>query len=266
MANVKLENGDDLRSAFRRDGVVCLRQVFDPDTMALAEAVWQRLADHPGSGAARLYADRMATVASIEAAQKLPAGVETGFFYQDIGNRHASDQVQALLAREDVRDIVQSVVTPEDSADCRAWFSGEQMFLKGPFSPPTGWHQDIVDTPLRGNDLLVIWMSFDPVDQAHALRLARGSHEGPAFDSLYGRFTGETVPDVDADPNFDVVGYATEPGDVVLFHYGCLHGGGRTGERGRRSLALRFNGPDCYRERSGEPFDPDTAGNLFAAS
>ena len=50
-----------------------------------------------------------------------------------------------------------------------------------------------------------------------------------------------------------MLGFATSPSDVVAFHQAALHGGGSClrGER-RRTIALRFVGPDCWKsERAG---------------
>ena len=64
------------------------------------------------------------------------------------------------------------------------------------------------------------------------------------------------LPDIEkeraADPTaWDVVSYDIEPGDVLLFHLRCLHGGGAVDERfsNRRSLSLRFHGDGaCWGE------------------
>ena len=55
--------------------------------------------------------------------------------------------------------------------------------------------------------------------------------------------------------DWDIVGEALELGDLIVFHMGCLHGGGAThpGMR-RRSLVLRFIGDDVvWVERSDTP-------------
>ena len=142
------------------------------------------------------------------------------------------------------------------------------MFLKeGGENQRTGWHQDVSDMNAEGADMAVLWMSFDSVDRASALEVVRGSHLGPVYDSIYGKFRSLPRPDIEADRSaWDVVGFATEPGDVVVFHMATLHGGGATdSERRRRSLALRYVGPDCRYARSskrhaaGEPYGRDLA-------
>jgi ectoine hydroxylase-related dioxygenase (phytanoyl-CoA dioxygenase family) len=62
------------------------------------------------------------------------------------------------------------------------------------------------------------------------------------------------LPDVEARrADFDIVSFAVEPGDVVVFHPAILHGGAATrpGTR-RRTLSLRFFGEDAtYAARPG---------------
>ena len=62
------------------------------------------------------------------------------------------------------------------------------------------------------------------------------------------------LPDIEADRDrWEIVSFAVEPGDVVIFHPKVLHGGAPThpGTRGR-TLTLRFFGEDAvYEPREG---------------
>jgi ectoine hydroxylase-related dioxygenase (phytanoyl-CoA dioxygenase family) len=62
------------------------------------------------------------------------------------------------------------------------------------------------------------------------------------------------LPDIEADRDgWEIVSFAVEPGDVVIFHPKVLHGGAPThpGTR-RRTLTLRFFGEDAvYEPREG---------------
>jgi ectoine hydroxylase-related dioxygenase (phytanoyl-CoA dioxygenase family) len=130
----------------------------------------------------------------------------------------------------------------------------------------------------------VAWISFDPVPRADALEFVRGSHRGVLYNGSRFEVGDDTapinptsplprLPDIEADrAAWDIVGFATEPGDVVLFHPMTLHGGAATHPGGRRrTLTLRFFGADAVydrregfagpatpgfheRMRSGEPF------------
>ncbi len=62
------------------------------------------------------------------------------------------------------------------------------------------------------------------------------------------------LPDIEADRGaWDIVSWAVEPGDLIVFHPRLLHGGAptRPGKR-RRTLTLRFFGEDAvYEPREG---------------
>ncbi len=146
------------------------------------------------------------------------------------------------------------------------WFMYEQVFLKeGGESRRTPWHQDSSYLAVGGRDLAVAWISFDPVSATDSLEFVRGSHHGPLFngsrfelgDDTAPLFPGDDLPRLpDIENNraaFDIVSFAVEPGDVVVFHPAVLHGGAPThpGQR-RRTLTLRFFGPDAvYESRPG---------------
>ena len=77
-----------------------------------------------------------------------------------------------------------------------------------------------------------------------------------------------------APEDFDVVTFPCEPGDIVAFHLGCLHGGAPTrADQTRRTLALRFIGADCHFDsrtrhddpRNGQPYQRDHLAELSLA-
>ena len=225
------------------------------------ESFWEWCVNHPGPAAARLFEDGLARADSITAARQVPTD-ESGFFYQDLGNPDARDQLESLVKEPDIISIVSEVFSTD--GELKAWFTGEQVFLKEANTPRTGWHQDISDSNIEGLDALVIWMCFDRVSQTNSLEVVRGSHLGPVYSSIYGSFRSEPIPDIESHRHdFDIASYACERGDVVLFHYGALHGGGPTGtDERRRTLALRFIGPDC-RKRGGSMDAPTPVHSRF---
>jgi hypothetical protein len=66
----------------------------------------------------------------------------------------------------------------------------------------------------------------------------------------------EALPDIDAERDkYDIVSWAVEPGDALLFHARTVHGarGNRSANRGRRALTTRWCGDDVvYRPISGQ--------------
>ena len=241
-----------LRDAFLADGFAHVPNALDQRTLEVALACWTWSTGHPGPGATRLYRDAMASVVDLDAARRLPSD-ESGFFYQDIGSRDSRQVYEPLVRSAAVTSLLRRVLDGE-----RAWFLGEQVFLKEGDTPATGWHQDISDITARGDDMIVLWITFDPVDEETALGLVTGSHRGPVYSSIYGRYRADPIPNVDARPDeFEVAAYPCEPGDVVIFHMGCLHGRGATKPRQRRrTLALRFIGENCLFDSRTNPSDP----------
>ena len=241
-----------LRDAFLNSGIVHVRNALDTQTVDAALACWTWSTENPGPGSTRLFRDSMVHVDDLAAARLLPSH-EDGFFYQDISSPDSYPVYEPLINSPAIVNLLTGLL------DCeRAWFLGEQVFLKEGNTPATGWHQDISDIPACGNDLIALWIALDAVDEETSLAMVRGSHKGPVYSSIYGRFEAAPIPNVDDCPDlFEVVSYACDPGDVVVFHLGCLHGGGRTRPgQSRRALALRFIGEQCFFESRTNPGDP----------
>jgi len=135
----------------------------------------------------------------------------------------------------------------------------EQVFKKsGGATRRTPWHQDSPYLPVDGDDLAVMWISFDSLRSEQSLEFVRGSHKGVMYDGsrfspkddtapLFGDGSLPRLPDIEADrASWPIVSYAVEPGDVLIFHPGVLHGGAPTdAELNRRTLSLRFFGNDA---------------------
>ena len=221
---------------FAEEGVAHLPNALSSRTLALAEAAYEWSLAHPGPGASRL------------------PNRSSGLFYQDLANPKAFAAYDALIRQPDILDCVRSVWRTDD-----VWFMYEQVFKKsGEETRRTPWHQDTSYLPVMGQDLVVMWMSFEPVDLAATLEFVAGSHQGPLYDGsnfdvsddtapLYGDGSMPRLPDIEADRSrFRILSWATKPGDVVMFHPSVLHGGGAThGAQVRRTLSLRFFGEDA---------------------
>jgi ectoine hydroxylase-related dioxygenase (phytanoyl-CoA dioxygenase family) len=222
--------------SYRDDGVVFLPGALRPGTVALARAAFDWSLANPGPGAARLPSKG------------------SGTFYQDLANPRAFAAYHALLFDTEVGDVIAPLWGKAD-----VWFMYEQVFEKsGGDTRRTPWHQDSPYLPVRGDDLAVMWISFDPVDVGHALEFVRGSHRGTLYDGsrfdpdddtapLYGGGALPRLPDIEASrERYPIVSWATRPGDVVVFHPAVLHGGAATEAGGlRRTLSLRFFGEDA---------------------
>lgn len=227
-----------LRRDFRNDGVVCVRNALDAESMRLALEAYEWSLSNPSPGAAQF-----------EGTPDAPAK-----FYQDLFNPNALPAYRRLLETSQAADVVAKVWGADD-----VWFFYEQVFLKeGGQSRRTPWHQDSSYLPIAGDLLAVMWISFDPVPKEDSLEFVRGSHRGVMYDGsrfdpnddtapIYGDGSLPRLPNIEAERDrWDIVSWAVEPGDVLLFHTGMLHGGaGTRAGRRRRTLSLRFFGTDA---------------------
>ena len=242
---------DSLRERFARDGVVRLSKALDRTWLARCEEAWAWSLANPGPLASHLYPG-----ADFE-------------FYQDLCNPRCLEAYEPLLRDSPVADLVGGLFQGDD-----VWFMYEQVFDKqGEAARRTPWHQDAPYLAVDGRDLVVLWITFDPVARDESLECVRGSHRGPLYDGtrfdpaddtapIFG--TGELprLPDIESErERWDIVSWDVEPGDVLAFHPATLHGGAPTRQgRRRRTLSLRFFGSDAvYRKRPG-PAGPAVAG------
>lgn len=226
----------ELQRKFSEDGVVYLPQALSAATLSLALTAYDWSLAHPGPGAGLLPDDG------------------GGEFYQDLANPEALVAYAPLLACVEFKQILQNLFQHP-----QVWFMYEQVFTKrGGRTRRTPWHQDASYLPVAGEDLAVMWISFDPVDYDHALEFVPGSHRGVLYDGasfdpaddtapLYGGDLMPRLPDIQAQRDqWPIVSWATVPGDVVIFHPGVLHGGAQTApNQVRRTLSLRFFGADA---------------------
>jgi hypothetical protein len=234
----------DLAEAYARDGVVHLPGVLDAKAMAEAEAAWAWSLENPGP-----------------LASKIPTRASDATFYQDLYNPDCLNGYRAMLQASPVPRLVADLW---GGGDC--WFMYEQVFLKeGGEARRTPWHQDSSYLAIAGEHLAVAWITFDAVSKEDSLEFVRGSHKGRLYNGSRFDIDDDTLPthphsslprlpDIEADRSqWDIVSWAVEPGDLIVFHPAMLHGGAPThaGQR-RRTLTLRFFGEQAvYDPREG---------------
>ena len=231
------------RDTYARDGVVFLPGVLDAAALADAQGAYDWSLAHPGPGASRI------------------PQATTSTFYQDLYNPDCLTGYRAMLKASPIPAIVADLWGAPD-----VWFMYEQVFLKeGGEARRTPWHQDSSYLTIAGDHLAVAWITFDPVAKADSLEFVRGSHRGKLYNGsrfelgddtapLHPRASLPRLPDIEGDRRaWDLVSWAVEPGDLIVFHPAMLHGGAPThpGQR-RRTLTLRFFGDQSvYDPREG---------------
>ena len=245
-------------TAFERDGVICCPAVM-PE-------VWL---ERVGAAIERNLAQPSAVGEFIS----LP---EQGYL-NDIFMWLADDDYRAFVLESPVASLAQQVLGSPGVT-----FFYDQVFVKDSGADvPTPWHHDLTFWPVVGEQVCSIWMPLDPVTrESSGLEYVRGSHRWPnrfkAITPDYNAFMVdpdlEDPPDIDADRGaYDLVSWAMEPGDVLIFHPLVVHGssGNEHGARRRRALATRWFGDGVrYDPRPATmPLPPDhglEAGDAFA--
>ena len=227
----------DLAATYARDGVVFLPRALDSAALGQALAAYDWSLANPGPGASHI---RQASEAT---------------FYNDLYNPNVMTGYRSMLETSPLPGIVADLWGGPD-----VWFMYEQVFLKeGGAARRTPWHQDSSYLTIAGPQLAVAWITFDAVSQANSLEFVRGSHHGALYNGSRFELGDDTaplhpasalprLPDIEADRSaWDIVSWAAEPGDLIIFHPGVLHGGAPThpGQR-RRTLTLRFFGDEAF--------------------
>ena len=229
------------RATYARDGAVILRRILPPTWIdAMREAV-DRAVQSPSSAAS-------------EYTEPGNSGRYLGDFF--VWRRDATFRAFELdspLPRVAAQMMGQV-------AEVTLFY--DQLLVKEPMTlEETPWHQDLPYWPVRGNDILSLWIGFDPVPaEAGAMRYVKGSHKDGVLyaPKAFGRNTGfaeiferaglPPFPDMDEVlKQADVLVCEVEPGDVVVHHPLTFHWspGNLRKDLRRRALAVRYLGPDA---------------------
>ncbi len=230
---------DDQISAFQRDGAVVVRGVFADWIDVMAEGVAANMAA-PGE-----YASENA--------------VSEGRFFDDYCNWTRIPAFEDVVHNSPAAELAATAMRSQS-----AQFFHDHVLVKEPGTPkPTPWHQDAPYYFVEGQQTVSLWIPLDPVREA-SLRFIAGSHKWDrmvrpvswADDSdFYDKGDWMPVPDPD---DAEVLEWAMEPGDVVLFDYRTAHGArGNSSQTRRRALSLRWVGDDArFVDRPGRTSPP----------
>lgn len=210
---------------FRRDGIVCLRNVLAPAWIDTIRDGMEEQRQKPGP---------YATV--IDNGQYYALIEQLSSKYNDKLHRAAVNCGAGLIAK-----------TVAGAAQMR--LVHDNIFYKDSGQViETPWHQDVSAGYIDRGNAIRVWIPVDPVPRETTIEVVRGSHlwnvvYASADHSRYKEAASDgktnqyyfnhaaehypTVPDIEARrESFDIVGYAVNPGDVVVFDYSLLHRGG----------------------------------------
>ena len=165
----------------------------------------------------------------------------------------------------------------------RVSFFYDQLLVKEPGTQePTPPHQDLPYWPLRGEDIMSIWVPFDPVRlDSGTVRYVQGSHrwgkmfapapfgQNTGFQSIYEKAGLAPMPPMEQlTASGRVLSWELDPGDVIVHHPLTIHfsDGNRSAGLRRRALALRYLGDDaCFDARPGTFMENPKVRALFAS-
>lgn len=236
--------------AFRRDGAVCLRQVFASEWIALLARAVERDKRAPGPMVRR----------------NTPAGAP-GEFFVDFQLWRRWPEARAFVEASPAAEIAARMLGAREIV-----FYHDHLLVKEPGTrEATPWRHDQPYYPVDGEMLGSIWLPLDPVDRATSVEYIAGSHRwGRRFRPRYfnvdntalrdGGDGFEEIPDFEAERGrHRLLGWEMAPGDCVFFHALTVHGapGNASATRRRRAYATRWLGEDArYAERPGRISPP----------
>jgi ectoine hydroxylase-related dioxygenase (phytanoyl-CoA dioxygenase family) len=218
---------------FWSDGAVCVRGLLSPAEVELACAAID------------------ANLASLSPRAKRASALDDGAFVEDFCNWQRIPAMEAFIRTSPAARMAGDIMGAE-----RVRLYHDHVLVKEPGTRQrTPWHQDLPYYNVQGRQNISMWCPVDPVSRASTLELVAESHDGPWFmprsflDGQAKWFPDGSLaelPDIDGRPgDFDILGWALEPGDAVFFHMLALHGSaGHDGPGRRRVLSVRFLGDD----------------------
>ncbi len=237
--------------AYNRDGAAVLRGVLDMEWIGIMRKAIDRILAAPGP-----------------AAIEYTPAEKPGRYYGDFFLWRRDPDFRALMMGSPMPQIAARVMGSE-----AVHFFYDQLLVKEPgTAEPTPWHQDLPYWPVRGNDILSVWIPFDPASiESGVVEYLKGSHtwgkmyapatfgKNTGFAEIYAKLGLEPVPDIEAQRDrHDIVHWDVEPGDVIIHHPLTLHyaSGNASSTGRRRGLALRYLGDDAvYDARPGTFMD-----------
>jgi hypothetical protein len=227
---------------FLRDGVVCLRNIIDPQWIELTREGMEELRQAPSPYATVVDAGEL-------------------YFYVDQMPSLHNKKLRRVAFESGTADIAKQLIgVPQ-----LRWLY-DQLFYKGSGKvAETPWHQDTAYAPFEGMNIIRIWMPVDPVPRATTIEVVRASHlwnvvyatavpqvlldnKESTTESKFSYLDKQTenlpdVPEIEAHrDSFEIIGHAVNPGDVVVFNYHILHhaGAGMNPNAKRRALAILY--------------------------
>jgi ectoine hydroxylase-related dioxygenase (phytanoyl-CoA dioxygenase family) len=256
--NLSLINADTI-SEYNENGACVIRNLISPDWIERMGEATDRILENPSPGSVEYTADG-----------------KTGRYYGDFFVWRRDADFNEFMRSEPLVQLAAELMQAE-----QIHFFYDQLLVKEPKTAEyTPLHQDLPYWPLRGEQIISIWVGFDPVtEEAGAVQYIKGSHKWGKFyaPSTFGKASEfadtyrkaglEEMPDPDQlIRDGEMLQWDLAPGDVVVHHPLTLHysKGNQSATARRRGLALRYLGEDVtWDDRPGTFIkNPNLAKNL----
>ena len=219
---------------YNKDGIVCLRDVFDLKWIEFLREAAKEAQKNPGPQA--------------EAYTKEG---EKGGFFGDLELSLRLPKFKQFAFESPAAKIVQTIMQSE-----KVNFFYDHLIIKEPGTRErTPWHQDMPYWAVKGNQVCTIWLPLDPIEKSNCVEYVKSSHSwGKTYNpqnfmdgSEYDNANEYTMPDIEANRNdYDIIAFDMQAGDCLVFHGMTIHGaGGNELTTSRRALATRWTGDDA---------------------
>jgi ectoine hydroxylase-related dioxygenase (phytanoyl-CoA dioxygenase family) len=183
-------------------------------------------------------------------------------FFQDYVVWDKFDGYRAL-----VRDSAMGEIAAKLMQSQTARVFHDHVLVKEPGnSVVTPWHQDQPYYLCEGQQSVSFWVPLDDIPRERTIEYVAGSHrwgkdfKPQRFDGtdLFEGDTSEAVPDMTSRRDeFDILGWAMEPGDAVAFNFRTLHGAPANASPSRRRVtSIRWVGDDARFVKRPGPTSP----------
>lgn len=244
MSSAMRDIDDAVVEKFQTDGVVCLRQQFDPHWIDLTRRGIQRNLENPG----RFFRDHT------------PEG-SPGRYVFDFWSWPEIPEFRDLIFGSPAAAIAGRLMGAQKTVLLMDnWFMRERGATNG-----APWHHDEPYFDFEGR-MCILWMPMEPVSREDGLRFVKGSHRwGKLF--MASQFSENVpftcdgddyaeVPDIDAAPGeYEFLSWDMEPGDCLVFDFRTLHAataGNTPLDQTIHRMSLRFGAEDVMFRPRGE--------------
>lgn len=244
------------RDAFRDDGAVLIEDCLSDEQLTACREAFDWAVANPGPFAYEIFDGSVHQT------------------HNDNSNPRAKERLDALVPTLPFGELLADLWGSE-----HVWYFAEEVFMKRGGKPGRSpWHQDTSYLPWGGEHWANTWITFEALPRHNALEVVRGSHRGQLYNGttfanpddptepLWDEDVLPRLPDIEAEraenPDaYDIISWASEPGDVLVVNPNCLHGGAPVddGCPDRHTIVFRFFGDDAFFR----PL-PDRGNDLYA--